>query len=172
MILAVLSVVGGLVGIPIIEGANVFRDFLAPAITPVTFRPAAHPSATFEVGMMLFSMGVAGLGIYTAYKMYILFPDLPTQVSQKFSTMYDLIYHKYYVDEIYDTAFVEPIKEGSNFLWKTVDEKGVDGIVNGSAGIVAYLSEHLRKLETGFVQNYALAVLLGAVVITGYLIGR
>jgi NADH-quinone oxidoreductase subunit L len=53
-----------------------------------------------------------------------------------------------------------------------VDDKGVDGAVNGSAGIIAYLSAHLRKLETGFVQNYALAILLGVVVITGYFVGR
>ena len=172
MILAGLSVVGGFVGIPLIEGGHVFKDFLSPSITPVAAHHAAHPSATFEVGMMLFSMGVAGLGIYTAYKMYILFPDLPNKFIEKFRTAYDLIYHKYYVDEIYDTAFVEPIKEGSNFLWKTVDEQGIDGAVNGSAGVVAYLSAHLRKLETGFVQNYALAILVGVVVITGYLIGR
>ena len=172
MILAGLSVVGGFVGIPLIEGAHVFRDFLAPSITPVVHHAAAHPTATFEVGMMLFSMGVAALGIYTAYKFYILMPDLPTIVSEKFPTIYDLIYHKYYVDEIYDTTVVEPIKEGSNILWRQVDEKGIDGVVNGSAGIIAYLSAHLRKLETGFVQNYAFAILLGVVVITGYLVGR
>ncbi|RJR39721.1 MAG: NADH-quinone oxidoreductase subunit L [Deltaproteobacteria bacterium] len=172
MILAGLSVVGGFVGIPLIEGMHVFRDFLSPSITPVAHHAAAHPSATFEVGMMLFSMAVAGLGIYTAYKFYILVPELPTIVAEKFRTIYDLIYNKYYVDEIYDTTVVEPIKEGSNFLWTVVDAKGVDGVVNGSAGVIAYLSAHLRKLETGFVQNYAFAILLGVVVITGYLIGR
>jgi NADH-quinone oxidoreductase subunit L len=172
MILAGLSVVGGLVGIPLIEGAHVFRDFLSPAITPVAHHVAHHPSAAFEIGMMALSMTVAGLGIYTAYKMYILFPELPTTICDKFRTIYDVVYHKYYVDEIYDTVVVEPIKEGSNLLWTVVDTKGVDGVVNGSAGIIAYLSAHLRKLETGFVQNYALAILLGAVVITGYLIGR
>jgi NADH-quinone oxidoreductase subunit L len=172
MILAVLSVIGGFVGIPLIEGGHIFRDFLSPSITPVAFQPAAHPTHTFEFGMMIFSMGVAALGIYTAYKFYILVPDLPTIVADKFRTIYDLIYNKYYVDEIYDTAVVEPIKEGSNILWTVVDAKGVDGVVNGSAGIIAYLSAHLRKLETGFVQNYAFAILLGVVVVTGYLIGR
>ena len=48
----------------------------------------------------------------------------------------------------------------------------VDGVVNGSAGTVAWISAHLRKLETGFVQTYALAILLGMVLIGGYLIGR
>ncbi|MHB8068011.1 MAG: NADH-quinone oxidoreductase subunit L [Desulfobaccales bacterium] len=172
MILAGLSVVGGFVGIPLIEGGHLFRDFLSPSITPVVHHAAEHPTAAFEIGMMAFSMGVAALGIYLAYKMYILFPDLPGKVADKFRTIYDLVYHKYYVDEVYDTVVVEPIKEGSNILWRQVDEKGIDGVVNGSAGIIAFLSAHLRKLETGFVQNYALAILLGMVVITGYLIGR
>ena len=65
-----------------------------------------------------------------------------------------------------------PLKEGSDFLWHGVDENVVDGAVNGSAGLVAWLSGHIRKLETGFVQNYALAILLGVVLIAGYLIGR
>ena len=172
MALAALSVVGGFVGLPLIEGGHVFREFLSPAITPVAHHAAHHPAVTFEVIMMLFSMGVAGLGIYVAYKYYILHPELPGIFTEKFRTIYDLVYHKYYVDEIYDTTVVEPIKVGSTFLWTVVDEKGVDGAVNGSAGIIAFLSAHLRKLETGFVQNYALAILLGMVVITGYLIGR
>jgi NADH-quinone oxidoreductase subunit L len=170
MILALLSVVGGFVGFPIIEGANKFKEFLSPSIAPL--HAAVHHSAAFEVFMMGFSMLVAGVGIYTAYKMYIKQPELPTKVAEKYPTAYDLVYHKYYVDEIYDATVVEPIKEGSDFLWLGVDDKVVDGAVNGSASVVAWLSAHLRRLETGFVQNYALAVLLGVVLITGYLIGR
>ena len=53
-----------------------------------------------------------------------------------------------------------------------MDENVIDGAVNGSATTVGWLSSHLRKLETGFVQSYALAILIGAVLVTGYLIGR
>jgi NADH-quinone oxidoreductase subunit L len=170
MILAGLSVVGGLVGFPIIEGAHKFKDFLAPSIA--TLHPSVHHSMAFEITMMLFSMLVAGIGIYTAYKCYIKKPELPGKITAKFPATYDLIYNKYYMDEFYDATVVEPIKSGSDFLWRGVDEKVVDGAVNGTAGVVAWLSAHLRKLETGFVQNYALAILIGAVLITGYLIGR
>jgi len=170
MILAFLSVVGGLVGFPIIEGANKFRDFLAPSITPLIHH--AHHPAWFEITMMIFSMAVAAAGIFMAYKMYMKQPELPDKVIQKIPVIYDLVYHKYYVDEIYDATVVEPIKNGSDFLWHGVDENVVDGAVNGSATTIGWLSKHLRKLETGFVQNYALAILLGVVLITGYLIGR
>jgi NADH-quinone oxidoreductase subunit L len=121
---------------------------------------------------MIFSMAVAAAGIYMAYKFYIAKPELPEKVTEKIPAIYDLVYHKYYVDEIYDATVVEPIKNGSDFLWHGVDENIIDGAVNGSATTVGWLSSHLRKLETGFVQSYALAILLGAVLVTGYLIGR
>jgi NADH-quinone oxidoreductase subunit L len=170
-ILALLSLVGGFVGIPIIEGGHIFKDFLMPSITPVPVHHAAHPSISFEVGLMLLSMAVAVAGIYTAYKMYIVKPELPTLIATKYKALYEAVYNKYYVDELYDAAIVEPIKEGSTFLWLEVDSKVVDGAVNGSAGLVAWLSGHFRKLETGFLQNYALAIVLGVSLIVGYLIG-
>jgi NADH-quinone oxidoreductase subunit L len=170
MILAGLAVVGGLVGFPIIKGANKFKEFLAPSITPLVHE--VHAPAWFEITMMMFAMAVAGVGIYMAYKMYLKRPDLPEKITAKIPFIYNLVYHKYYVDELYDATVVEPIKNGSDFLWHGVDENLIDGAVNGSATTVGWLSSHLRKLETGFVQSYALAILIGAVLVTGYLIGR
>jgi len=170
MTLAGLSVVGGLVGFPIIKGANKFKEFLAPSITPLVHE--VHAPAWFEITMMMFAMAVAGAGIYMAYKMYLKHPELPEKITAKIPFIYNLVYHKYYVDEIYDATVVEPIKNGSDFLWHGVDENLIDGAVNGSATTVGWLSSHLRKLETGFVQSYALAILIGAVLVTGYLIGR
>ncbi|RLA89814.1 MAG: NADH-quinone oxidoreductase subunit L [Deltaproteobacteria bacterium] len=169
--LAVLSTIGGFVGIPIIEGANVFHEFLAPAIVHV-HRPEIHYPISFEVFMMVVSVIIALLGINTAYRMYIKRPELPQLVTEKIPLLYDLIYHKYYVDELYAATVVNPIKMGSDFLWKGVDEKVVDGAVNGSAGLVEWLSYHIRKLETGYVQNYALAILIGVFIIAGYYLGR
>ncbi len=171
MILAVGSAFVGLVGIPIIKGAHKFKEFLAPSIMYSAGHHEAHYSISFEVGLMLFSMTVAVLGIITAYRMYIKDTELPNKLAEKFKIAYELIYNKYYVDEIYDLAVVEPIKDGSNFLWTGVDVQVVDGAVNGSAGLVAWLSAHFRKLETGFLQNYALAIVLGVALIVGYLVG-
>ena len=170
IILAVLSAVGGFVGFPIIEGAHKFKEFLAPSIA--TLHPEAHQAMSFEIFMMAFSMSVAVVGIFIAYKCYIKKPDLPARVVAKFPVLYEYIYNKYFVDEFYDAAVVEPVKNGSDFLWHGVDEQVVDGAVNGSASTVVWISAHIRKLETGFVQTYALAILLGVVVIAGYLIGR
>jgi NADH-quinone oxidoreductase subunit L len=98
--------------------------------------------------------------------------ELPARITAKFPVLYEYIYNKYFIDEVYDATVVEPIKNGSDFLWHGVDETVIDGTVNGSAGIVAWFSSHVRKLETGFVQNYALAILAGVVIVAGYLIGR
>ena len=114
---------------------------------------------------------MAFAGIFVAYRMYIRKPDLPAFLAQKYRVAYELIFNKYYVDEIYDMAVVEPLKDSSNFLWTGVDNKVVDGAVNGSAGVVAWFSAHFRKLETGFLQNYALAIVLGVAFIVGYLVG-
>jgi NADH-quinone oxidoreductase subunit L len=171
MILALGSAIVGFVGIPIIKGAHVFKDFLAPSIIYSGGHHEAHYPISFEVGLMIFSMSVAVLGILTAYRLYLRKPELPGIIAAKYKVAYDLIFHKYYVDEIYDMAVVEPIKDSSNFLWTGVDVKVVDGAVNGSAGVVAWLSAHIRKLETGFLQNYALAIVLGVAVIVGYLVG-
>jgi NADH-quinone oxidoreductase subunit L len=171
MILALGSAIVGFVGIPIIKGAHVFKDFLAPSIIYSGGHHEAHYPISFEVGLMIFSMSVAVLGILTAYRLYLRKPELPGLIAAKYKVAYELIFHKYYVDEIYDMAVVEPIKDSSNFLWTGVDVKVVDGAVNGSAGVVAWLSAHIRKLETGFLQNYALAIVLGVAVIVGYLVG-
>jgi NADH-quinone oxidoreductase subunit L len=171
MILALGSAFVGLVGIPIIKGAHVFKDFLAPSIIYSAGHHEAHYPISFEVGLMIFSMSVAVLGILTAYRLYIRKPELPGLIAAKYKVAYDLIFHKYYVDEIYDMAVVEPIKDSSTFLWQGVDVQVVDGAVNGSASVVSWLSAHIRKLETGFLQNYALAIVLGVAVIVGYLVG-
>lgn len=171
IVLAVLSTVGGFVGIPLIQGWNLFHDFLSPAITHVA-RPEVHHAMSFEIMMMLVSMGVAVVGIFAAYKMYIKQPELPAEVTAKVPVLYDLIYNKYYVDEIYDATVVEPIKNGSVFLWQEADSKVIDGAVNGTAWLIDWFSTVIRKLETGYVQNYALGILIGVAVITGYYLGR
>jgi NADH-quinone oxidoreductase subunit L len=97
---------------------------------------------------------------------------LPEKITEKVPGLYDLVYNKYYVDELYDATVVEPIKNGSVLLWKEADAKVIDGVVNGTASLVERFSAVIRKLETGYVQNYALGILVGVAVITGYYLGR
>ncbi len=172
IILAVLSVVGGFVGFPVIEGANKFAEFLSPVFSlPPGFPKAAeagHHAVSFEVIMMIVSMIIAGVGIYLAYRMYIKNPALPARLAERFQAPYKMIANKYWVDEIYGFLFVGPLIRFSVFLWRFFDDLVVDGIVNGVAALFRGGSEVFKKLQTGNVQNYALSILIGLVIMIGY----
>jgi len=80
---------------------------------------------------------------------------------------------KYYVDEIYDAAIVQPIKLlSTGGLWKGVDAGAIDGAVNGVGGLVRTGSGALRRLQTGSIRAYAASLFLGAVMILGYYLWR
>lgn len=175
MILAGLSLVGGLVGIPIIPGLHVFGDFLAPVFAPAKAilehgHHAAHHSVTFEVALMLVSLGIAVLGLVVARWMYLSDTSVPDRVIQAFPGLHRLVYNKYWMDEVYDTLFVSSIVRFSRFLWKAFDESIVDGIVNGVGALTRGVGSVLRWLETGLVKDYALSILFGVLVIIGYIV--
>jgi NADH-quinone oxidoreductase subunit L len=80
-----------------------------------------------------------------------------------------LLENKYYVDEIYDAAVIEPIKSGSRgVLWRFLDVSVIDGFVNGVGRGTAALGGVLRHLQAGFVRSYAAIILLGALAVVGY----
>jgi NADH-quinone oxidoreductase subunit L len=170
MILAVLSVVGGFIGFPIVEGWNKFNEFLAPVFAKGAPAEAAHHAVSFEVAMMLVSMAIAGLGILLAFRMYIKNPRLPDQLVQRYPTPYSLIANKYWVDEIYDWVFVGPLIRFSVFLWRIIDDILVDGTVNGVAAVARGGSEVFKRLQTGNIQGYGLSILVGVVFLVGYLL--
>jgi NADH-quinone oxidoreductase subunit L len=171
IVLAVLSTIGGFIGFPVIEGWNQFNAFLSPVFAiPAKVAEAGHHSAGFEIGMMVVSIVIAVLGILAAYRMYIKNPGLPDQLAERYQAPYQMIAHKYWVDEIYDFVFVGPLVRSSVFLWRIFDDILVDGTVNGVAAVVRGGSEVFKRLQTGNVQSYALSILLGVVLIIGYFI--
>jgi len=178
ILLAVLATVGGFVGFPAIEGWNVFHDFLSPAfatpavVTALKGAGAGHHSVGFEVAMMIVSMVIAGLGILLAYRMYIKDPGLPGRMAESYPAPYRLIANKYWMDEVYHFLFIGPAVRFSVFLWRIFDDLLIDGTVNGVAAIVRGGSEVFKRLQTGYVQNYALSILVGIVLIIGYYLFR
>jgi NADH-quinone oxidoreductase subunit L len=83
-----------------------------------------------------------------------------------------LLLEKYYVDEIYDFLFVRPIYNLSLWLARVFDPRVIDGLVNGSATAVLAWARGLRLAQTGYVMNYALGILVGAVAMVAYLLAR
>ncbi len=112
---------------------------------------------------------IAIAGIWIAYMAYIKRAPAfdPNAWATRFGGLYTLVSRKWMVDELYETVIIHPLYMISVFFWRIVDAGIIDGAVNGVAGIVGFTSGRLRRVQTGFVANYALAIALGAVVIVG-----
>src|SRR5204862_4629957 len=99
--------------------------------------------------------------------------DAASRVADRFAGLRSLLLNKYYIDEIYNTAIVEPIRIVSESgLWKVVDVRAIDGAVNGVGSAVAASSDLLRRVQTGSVRTYAASLFLGVVVVLGYYLWR
>ncbi len=184
MILAFLSLVGGWLGISPLLGEklggvpNLLEHFLEPVFEEshsivAAAAPAIHYSHTMEWGLMTASVVVAAIGIALASWIYVArFPELPRRLAETYAMHYDLVYNKYYVDEIYFLLVVYPIYYLSIFLWKVVDAFMIDGIcVNGPAWLAQRGSYGVGRLQNGYLQTYGAFLLLGVVGILWYFVG-
>jgi len=208
VVLAVLSTIGGLVGVPYAISSltgghpeNYFERTLSPIISavpanetaergaqsepiwlspkpePIDGRPAVAPvgeapnSATGaetpspreisqERIFALISIAIAFVGIGIGWFMF---------QTQPLRHMPSLLEHKYYVDEIYDAAIINPIhvmsREG---LWKIFDLGVIDGLIHSLGRTVVNFGRTLRYMQIGFARGYAAIILAGAIIIIGY----
>jgi NADH-quinone oxidoreductase subunit L len=224
MALAAGAVVVGFFGIPAaLGGGNAIEHFLEPSFTASHTAPAEHaaepaaaaagetaehaaegghaaehPSAAFEIGLMVFSVLIALLGIGLAWKFYVTSPEISDQLAQQFAGPHQLLSNKYYVDELYNSTFIAGTMASGRGLWQ-VDKTVVDGAVNGTGWVTMFAawlsgltdrtvvdgavnsvgwtttesSYWFRRVQTGLVQNYALLMLVGVFLFVGvYLIAR
>jgi NADH-quinone oxidoreductase subunit L len=149
MVLAVLSLAGGLLNVP-------------HWLESVTHEH--HPHVEQIIALLPFGAGFLGIGL--AYFMYVLNPGLPDKIASSFSGLYRLIYNKYFVDEAYDSLVVHPIEEGSReLLWKGVDAGIIDGIVNGAGTTSRGIGSVLRWFQSGSIRGYAAFVVLGSIIV-------
>ena len=122
---------------------------------------------------MALSSGAAVGGIAIAWFFFLRRKEAADALARTWATAHRTLLNKYYVDEIYDGAIVQPIKRLSERgLWKIVDAGIIDGAVNGAGHVVAGGSGILRRVQTGSIRVYALGVLMGVVVILGYYVWR
>ena len=174
-VLAVLAVIGGWVGIPhILGGGNQFEAFLAPVFHDAEhiLHHGAHHSASLEITLMVVSIIMALGGIFIAYLFYRKNPEIPGRIVSSAKGLYTLVYNKYYVDEIYRAAIIVPLVKTSEFANSFFDAKVIDGSVNGLAALFRGIGAELRKIQTGLVQNYALMMSIGIIIIIGYILFR
>jgi NADH-quinone oxidoreductase subunit L len=168
IVLALLAVLAGwAVGVPSEEGTR-FAHFLAPVFAPHETGPGG------AIGYMLLVLNVivAAAGIVLAWFRYVSTPVRPETVGRPRTALHALLLDAYGVDRLYDRLIVRPLFALWAFLARVVDLGVIDGLVNLAGRSVVAWATTLRRLQTGYVVNYALTMLVGAVVIVGYLLMR
>jgi NADH-quinone oxidoreductase subunit L len=186
IVLAIGSIFAGYVGVPhALGGANRIESFLEPSFgvhAPASHEPAeavpegasaAHDETRLELTLMGVSTVVALTGIGVAAFFFLRRRDRAAALAQRLSGVYRLLLNKYYIDELYNAAIVQPIKRlSTGLLWRGVDTGLIDGTVNGVGGFVRGASTVMRRLQTGSVRAYAASLFFGVVVILGYYLWR
>jgi NADH-quinone oxidoreductase subunit L len=119
-----------------------------------------------DVTLMAISTGAGVLGILLAYILYVAKPGMADSLAGSLGGLYKLVYNKYFVDELYDVAVVNPTVVGSRtVLWKGMDAGLIDGIVNGFGTVAGKIGGVLRRLQSGNIRSYATWVLAGSVLV-------
>ena len=164
MILALLSLVGGLVGI-----GNRFEHFLAPVFGSAEVGEAA--SRATELLLMGVSVAVAFSGWWLAYLLYYKRPELPQKIADSLGGFYEAVVHKYYIDELYAAVFVKPLIDGSTrILWQGVDRKIIDAAVNDAGDGARHASDEVRHMQSGNIRSYAGWIAAGSAVVIAFMI--
>lgn len=157
-ILAVLSVIGGFIGIPQVLGGNhALHQFLSPVLSTEVQHEMPHST---EWMLMTVSVVLAASAIFYAINKFSKHPQISD--AQGFGKVLE---NKWYVDELYNTIVVNPLNKISSFFKKTIDKKWIDGVVNGVGKVVNYSSRQLRLLQNGQVGSYILFMLIAMIAI-------
>ena len=177
IVLAILSTVGGFMGAPMLFGGRHYlSDYLAPIFTYTHRLVPASSSAELpqstEWMLISISVGVALAGLILAYVLYIARAQRPAEDEAQRSAIDSLVYHKYYVDELYNNLIVKPVMALSTGLYKFVENGIIDPIANGVGRVTLAGGQLLRNVQTGSVETYLILMVLGIVLILGLNFGR
>ena len=165
IILAILSVIGGFVGSFAIFGLSrwhPFANFLMPVFADVSTLKEAPLSVQWLSTGLSVILGL--LGILVAWRLY----GRGFQYKENKNPLYQLVFHKYYVDEILSAVIVQPILWFGRAATRWLEGGALDGGSRGVAFLLRGISAGLRRLQTGYMRNYALAILIGVVLIILY----
>jgi NADH-quinone oxidoreductase subunit L len=177
LVLALFSIIAGDVSWPkAFGGTEEFDRYLDPVFKPSEefLRASAHHAGPglSSGALMMFSLLFVAAGILVAYWFYLKATDRPARMAERFSRLYTILIHKYYVDELYNWLVVRPLHAVSEkVLWRRVDAQVIDGfMVNGTGEVMAGAGNFLRRIQSGNLRSYASWILLGATVWLAYVL--
>ncbi|MFN9518500.1 MAG: NADH-quinone oxidoreductase subunit L [Bacteroidota bacterium] len=168
IILAILSLVGGFVGLPVALGfTHQFSAYLSSVVKPGTdvLPEMHHLSHSTEYALIATAVVAAIASIFYARHLYITKSERPADSDESLSTLQRWISHKFYVDEFYHKAIVRPVTIASDLFLVLIDKLIVDLIVNATGWMVMLAGRTLRLLQTGNTGFYVLAMVAGIIVL-------
>jgi NADH-quinone oxidoreductase subunit L len=162
VILAILSVIGGWVGVPEALGGHAeISHFLAPATQPMG--EVAEGSHSMELMLAVVSVAVAATGWFIAHLMYFMKPQLPAELAAKVRGLYSLLLNKYWIDELYGAVVVTPVLLFSRYVLKGLFDTGV---ITGGSLALGYTTQGIgslvQRVQSGNIRSYAGWLALGA----------
>lgn len=163
VILAILSVIGGWIGIPEIfmHGGHRLEAFLAPVFAQSNaLTEKVLLNHTTEYMLMGISVGVALLALVYAWNKFSKYQK--TDIEE--AGLGKVLANKWYVDELYDAIIVKPVQSIAKYFNNVVEKKGIDGFVNGVGKVINYSSRQIRLLQTGQVGTYVLMMVMGILI--------
>jgi NADH-quinone oxidoreductase subunit L len=189
VLLAAGAALVGFLGMPqVLGGSNIFHHFLEPvfggghggqaeghaviqgaidhASAQAVAASAGGDGHTMEIVLMVVSVLAGLIGIFTAYSLYIRKPEVPGKIAAKVKGLYNLVFNKYYVDELYERTLVNPgYALSDRIFFKFCDTAIIEGIVNGLGITARIVGATVRLFQTGVVRTYAFFFLLGVLYI-------
>jgi len=180
MILALLSFVGGWVGVPhSLHGSDHFDAFLAPVFQAAAAGTTASEPApengvdSTELIFSGISVGLAALGLLLAWYLYYKRPELPARMAKAAGGLYTLVLDKYKVDELYGAVIIQPlIALSTNVFWKGIDLGLIDRAVDDGAEGALETSDAMRHMQSGNIRSYAGWVAVGATAVIAFMVWR
>jgi NADH-quinone oxidoreductase subunit L len=192
VILAILSLVGGWIGVPgSLGGGDRFDKFLGPVFRSTTpqigvqlLKPGeasppeprtegAEPQTGHGTELMFTGISVAAafLGLLLAWVLYGRRTDLPDRIATSIHGLYSAVANKYWIDELYAWLFVKPLIAISGVVfWRGIDQGVIDATLNGSADTARVISDDVRHMQSGNVRSYAGWVAIGAAAVVIYMV--
>ncbi|MBC7914425.1 MAG: NADH-quinone oxidoreductase subunit L [Pyrinomonadaceae bacterium] len=170
IVLAALSVLGGLLNIPSVMGGN---HWLEKFLSPVLYQSSARSGGLMldhktEYLLMAASVAGAAIAAFIAYTKYSKNKHVPLADNTERTTLARLSYHKYYIDEIYAALIAKPLNQLSVFFFKVMDKLVIDGFVNSLGRATIQASRGMRLLQSGNIGFYIFMMVAGIIALLLY----
>lgn len=170
IVLAVLSVVGGFVGVPeALGGSHMLNEFLSPVFARSTeiMQASHHGHLSHSTEYALIAASVLGvvISILYAYFVYVKKATIPAADIARRVGIEKASYNKFYVDEIYNAVFTRPLDNLSQLFYRIVDKSVIDGVVNGFGQLTQWGADKIRLIQTGNIGSYLFMMVVGIILI-------